>query len=154
MIETPARPRTLGLILAGGLARRMGGGDKALLPLAGRSLLARIIERVAPQCTAGLVLNANGDPARFESFGLPVRPDSVPGFESLSWHGFFTPAKVPPAIVARLHDEVAADLGDALDTPLRRLGVQVEVTSAKAGSDHITLDARRVHPLSRSASLS
>ena len=58
------------------------------------------------------------------------------------------------ALVARLHDEVAADLGDALDTSLRRLGVQVEVTSAKAGSDHITLDAGRVHALSRSASLS
>ena len=77
MSGTP--PPTLGLILAGGLARRMGGGDKALLPLAGRSLLARIVERAAPQCS-GLVLNANGDPARFEAFGLPVTPDSVPGF--------------------------------------------------------------------------
>ena len=75
----PAPPPTLGLILAGGLARRMGGGDKALLPLAGRSLLDRIVERMAPQC-AGLVLNANGDPARLAAFGLPVVADSVPGF--------------------------------------------------------------------------
>lgn len=75
-----ATPPTLGLILAGGLARRMGGGDKSLLPLAGRSLLARIVERIAPQCSGGLVLNANGDPSRFKAFGLPVAPDSVPGF--------------------------------------------------------------------------
>ena len=53
-------------------ARRMGGGDKALLPLAGRPLLAHVIERLAPQVDP-LALNANGDPARFAAFGLPVR---------------------------------------------------------------------------------
>jgi molybdopterin-guanine dinucleotide biosynthesis protein A len=68
-----------GVILAGGLARRMGGGDKALLLLAGRPLLAQVIERLAPQVDE-LVLNANGDPARFAQFGLPVVPDTVQGF--------------------------------------------------------------------------
>ncbi|SMX37790.1 molybdenum cofactor guanylyltransferase MobA [Maliponia aquimaris] len=68
-----------GVILAGGLATRMGGGDKALLPLGGRPLLAHVMERLGPQVT-GMVLNANGDPARFASFGLPVRADSIAGF--------------------------------------------------------------------------
>ncbi len=69
----------LGVILAGGLATRMGGGDKALLPLGGRPLLGHVIERLQPQ-VAALALNANGDAARFESTGLPVIADSIPGF--------------------------------------------------------------------------
>ncbi|MEL6210433.1 MAG: NTP transferase domain-containing protein, partial [Pseudomonadota bacterium] len=58
--------RIAGVILAGGLARRMGGGDKALLALAGRPLLAHVIDRLAPQVER-LALNANGDPARFDA---------------------------------------------------------------------------------------
>jgi molybdenum cofactor guanylyltransferase len=71
--------KIIGVLLAGGLARRMGGGDKPLRLLAGRPLLDRVIERLRPQA-AGLVLNANGDPARFVSYGLPVVADSVPDF--------------------------------------------------------------------------
>ena len=67
-----------GVILAGGLARRMGGGDKALRPLGGVPLLDRVIVRAAPQ-VAGLCLNANGDPSRFAPWTLPVVPDDVPG---------------------------------------------------------------------------
>ena len=67
------------VILAGGRATRMGGGDKSLKPLAGRPMLSHIIERLKPQ--VGLVaLSANGDPARFEAFGLPVIRDTVSGF--------------------------------------------------------------------------
>lgn len=69
----------LGVILAGGLATRMGGGDKSLLEIGGRPLLAHVIERLRPQ-VAGMALNANGDPARFASFGLPVIADSVGGY--------------------------------------------------------------------------
>lgn len=69
----------LGVILAGGQATRMGGGDKGLLKLGQQSLLARVIDRLEPQ-VAGLALNANGDPARFERFGLPVLADSIDGF--------------------------------------------------------------------------
>ncbi len=72
-------PPTLGLLLAGGLARRMGGGDKPLRTIAGRSILTHVIERLAPQCD-GLVVNANGDPARFAAYGLPVVADSIPDF--------------------------------------------------------------------------
>ena len=68
-----------GVILAGGLARRMGGGDKALLEIGGETLLARVIERLEPQ-VAEIVLNANGDPKRFARFGLPVVGDTVAGF--------------------------------------------------------------------------
>ncbi len=69
----------LGVILAGGLATRMGGGDKGLLMLDGQTLMARVIERMQPQ-VAGLAINANGDAARFNGFGLPVLADSIDGF--------------------------------------------------------------------------
>jgi molybdopterin-guanine dinucleotide biosynthesis protein A len=72
-------PLTLGLVLAGGLARRMGGGDKALIEIGGVAILDRVLERLRPACT-GIILNANGDPARFARYGLPVIPDSVPDF--------------------------------------------------------------------------
>lgn len=68
-----------GVLLAGGLSRRMGGGDKCLRPLGSRAILDWVIERARPQ-VAALALNANGDPARFARFGLPVLPDGVPGF--------------------------------------------------------------------------
>ena len=69
----------LGVILAGGLATRMGGGDKALLQVGGKTLLQRVIDRFHPQ-VGGMALNANGDPGRFGAFGLPVLPDSIAGF--------------------------------------------------------------------------
>ncbi len=72
-------PPTPGVLLAGGLARRMGGGDKPMREIGGRTILDRVIARLGPQCD-GLVLNANGDPARFASFGLPVIADTVKDF--------------------------------------------------------------------------
>ena len=71
--------KPIGLILAGGLARRLGGLDKGLIEVEGRPILARLVERLAPQCAA-LLLNANGDAARFVSFGLPVIEDEIGGF--------------------------------------------------------------------------
>ena len=70
MTETP------GVVLAGGLARRMGGGDKPMRKIAGKTILERVIARLAPQCTE-LIINANGDPERFARFGLPVIPDDL-----------------------------------------------------------------------------
>ena len=75
----PPYPATLGLVLAGGLARRMGGGDKALIAIGGIPILDRVLARLRPSCT-GIMLNANGDPARFARYGLPIVPDSVPDF--------------------------------------------------------------------------
>jgi molybdopterin-guanine dinucleotide biosynthesis protein A len=129
---TAGAPATIGLLLAGGLARRMGGGDKCLRPLGGRPMLARIIERARPQ-VAALVLNANGDPARFAAFGLPVVADTVEGFAGplagvlagLEWAAAHRPDAAwlatfatdapffPRDLVARLH-EAAARAGAAL----------------------------------------
>ena len=75
-IEIPPTP---GVLLAGGLARRMGGGDKPMRQIAGRTILDRVIARLEPQCEE-LILNANGDPARFATFGLPVIADTVENF--------------------------------------------------------------------------
>ncbi len=69
---------TAGVILAGGLARRMGGGDKAMIRLAGRPLLDRVAERLRPQVSA-LALNANGHPHRFQDWAVPVIRDTVAG---------------------------------------------------------------------------
>jgi len=71
--------KVVGVLLAGGQSRRMGGGDKTLRVLDGVSLLERVIARLQPQVDA-LVLNANGDPARFAEFALPVVADSIPDF--------------------------------------------------------------------------
>lgn len=68
-----------GVLLAGGLSRRMGGGDKCLRLLGGRTILSRVIESASGQ-VAGLALNANGDPARFKDYGLPVIPDVIDGY--------------------------------------------------------------------------
>lgn len=72
-------PKVAGVLLAGGQSRRMGGGDKCLRGLGGRTILDHIIARARPQVST-LVLNANGDPARFAAYGLPVTPDTVEGF--------------------------------------------------------------------------
>ena len=69
----------VGVLLAGGLSRRMGGGDKCLRPLAGKPILEHVIDRIKPQ-VGTLVLNANVDPARFADYDLPVAADLVEGF--------------------------------------------------------------------------
>jgi len=71
--------RIAGVILAGGRATRMGGGDKCMKQVAGKPLLAHVVARLGPQVER-LAINANGDPARFDRFGLPVLADTVPGF--------------------------------------------------------------------------
>jgi molybdenum cofactor guanylyltransferase len=72
--------RIVGLLLAGGQSRRMGGGDKGMLPLGDKPMLAHVIDRLSPQVDR-LVINANGDPIRFEAFQLPVVADSLDGFQ-------------------------------------------------------------------------
>lgn len=119
---------TLGVLLAGGLARRMGGGDKPLRTIAGRSILERAIARLRPQVD-DLILNANGDPARFGETGLVVVPDDVQGFAgplagilaALDWAAVHRPALrwvvsaaadtpfLPRDYVSRLHE--ARDAG-------------------------------------------
>lgn len=121
-------PPTQGVLLAGGLARRMGGGDKPMRTIGGRTILDRVIARLSPQCD-GLILNANGDPARFASFRLPVIADDVPGFPgplagilaALDWTAANRPDLewvlsaagdcpfLPRDLVARLHEARARE---------------------------------------------
>src|SRR5437667_12906026 len=99
-----AHSNTLGLILAGGLARRMGGGDKARIRIGGVTILDRVLVRMKPQCSA-LIINANGDPARFADTALPVVPDSVPDFPG------------PPAGIPAGLDRAAAPAPQVSDLP-------------------------------------
>jgi molybdopterin-guanine dinucleotide biosynthesis protein A len=119
---------TIGVVLAGGLARRMGGGDKPMRSIGGRTILDHVIGRLEPQCE-GLVLNANGDPARFARFALPVIPDTVgdyPGplagvLAGLDWAAANRPDAewvvsvagdcpfLPRDLVARLHEARTAE---------------------------------------------
>ena len=121
-------PATLGLVLAGGLARRMGGGDKALLRIGDATILERVLDRLTPQCS-GVILNANGDPGRFAFTRLPVVADDVPGFAGplagilagLDWAATHAPGVswiasvpgdcpfLPRDMVARLHAARATD---------------------------------------------
>ncbi|EJW10062.1 Molybdopterin-guanine dinucleotide biosynthesis protein MobA [Rhodovulum sp. PH10] len=77
MSDLPENNPPLGLVLAGGRARRLGGGDKGFVRVGGRAILARVVEALAPACAA-VVLNANDDPERFAAYALPVVPDGVP----------------------------------------------------------------------------
>jgi molybdopterin-guanine dinucleotide biosynthesis protein A len=115
--------KTLGLVLAGGLARRMGGGDKARIKIGGVTILQRVIACLTPQCSR-VIVNANGDRARFADTGLPVIADSVPDFAGplagilagLDWAaanapqcGWLASAPgdcpfLPDNLVARLHE--------------------------------------------------
>jgi len=130
-MSSESKNAVAGVILAGGLSRRMGGGDKCLRMLGGRPLLAHIVERVRPQVEA-LVLNANGDPTRFAAFGLPVASDVVEGFSGplagiltgLEWAAAHAPdcrfvasfasdaPFVPRDLVARLLAAVEAEGAD------------------------------------------
>ena len=123
-----AMPPTLGLVLAGGLARRMGGGDKPLRTVGGITILDRVLSRLRLQC-ASVIINANGNPARFASTGLPVVADDVPDFAGplagilagLDWAAAHAPDVativsapgdcpfLPRDLVARLHQARQAE---------------------------------------------
>jgi molybdopterin-guanine dinucleotide biosynthesis protein A len=124
MTTDHAMPATVGAILAGGLARRFGGGDKTLRTVGGRAVLVRLVDRLAPQ-VAQLVLNANDDPRRFEALGLPVVADTLPDrpgplagvLAALDWAALSAPDVgwvvtvpgdapfIPRDLVSRLHAE-------------------------------------------------
>lgn len=122
----PTDPRPVAVLLAGGLARRMGGGDKPLRRLAGRALLDHVLGRIAPQVRA-VVLNANGDPARFAAWTLPVIADGVPDhpgplagiLAGLRW----TAANVP---------EASDVLSVPTDTPFLPADLVIRLQAARA----------------------
>lgn len=132
-----------GVILAGGLSRRMGQ-DKALLPLAGRPLLAHVIDRARPQVLS-LVLNANGDASRFAAFGLAVVADSIDNhvgplagiLAGLDW-------------VARERPETGFVASFACDTPFfpRDLVARLVAVAGKSGERLVcAASGGRVHPV-------
>jgi molybdenum cofactor guanylyltransferase len=132
----------VGLLLAGGLSRRMGGGDKALRLLGGRSLLERVIDRLRPQTTA-LVLNANGDPARFAAYGLPVVADSMPDFAGplagilagLDWTAVHRPDCPVVASVATDAPFLPEDLVERLVQGMAAAGAEL-ACAASGGQSH------------------
>jgi molybdopterin-guanine dinucleotide biosynthesis protein A len=133
-----------GVLLAGGLARRMGGGDKPMRTILGRTILERVIARLGSQCD-GLILNANGEPARFASFGLPVVADSVADFPgplagilaALDW-------------MATNRPEVKTVLSAAADCPFlpRDLVARLEAAREAQGAElAVAASGEQTHPV-------
>jgi molybdenum cofactor guanylyltransferase len=133
-----------GVLLAGGQSRRMGGGDKGLLDLAGKPMLAHVIERLAPQVDR-MAINANGDPARFAAFGLPVVADSVPDFAGplagvlagMRWSRTNAPD-------ARW---IATAAGDAPLLPADLVARCLETLKGQAGAIALAQSAGGLHPV-------
>jgi molybdopterin-guanine dinucleotide biosynthesis protein A len=132
--------QVLGLVLAGGQGRRMGGADKSLLPLGGRPLLAHVLARLAPQCAA-VAISANGDLGRFAPFGIPVLPDADPSFagplagilaglDAAEAQGFSSVASVP-VDTPFLPRDLVARLRNACETTHDVLAI-----SASGGQRH------------------
>jgi molybdopterin-guanine dinucleotide biosynthesis protein A len=135
----PDRNPILGGILAGGLSRRMGGREKSLIAIAGRPLIAHVIERARPQ-VGSLVINANGDPGRFAAFGLPVIADTVPGFAG------------PLAGILALLRHAASGGHEMVapfpaDTPFPAADQVARLLAAAGGGLAIARSAGRLHPL-------
>jgi molybdopterin-guanine dinucleotide biosynthesis protein A len=128
-----------GVILAGGLSTRMGGGDKALLDLAGRPVIAHVIERLAPQ-VGRLVINANGDPARFASLGLPVIADTVQGHPG-PLGGILAGLRYAAATGAR------AIVTAAGDTPFLPRDLAVRLAAAAGDGAAVARSRGRIHPV-------
>jgi molybdopterin-guanine dinucleotide biosynthesis protein A len=131
-----------GILLAGGLARRMGGGDKGLRSVGGVSILARVVSVMQPQC-AGLVLNANGDPARLADLGLPMVADGLPGFQGplagilagLDWIATHHP-DVPCAVSVPTDTPfLPSDLVQRLATARAEVGAEIAM-ACSGGRDH------------------
>ena len=131
-----------GVLLGGGQARRMGGGDKCLCVLAGKTLLDHVIARLRPQ-VGPLLLNANGDAARFARFGLPVVADVVPGFAG------------PLAGVLSGMEWASADAPDcprivtvATDAPFLPLDLVARLSASAGGADIVCAQSGgRAHPV-------
>ena len=134
----------VGVLLAGGLARRMGGGDKCLRPLAGETLLARVIARAAPQ-VGPLILNANGDPARFAAYEVPVVADVVEGhagplagiLTALDWAAEHAPH----------HPLVASFATDAPFLPRDLVATMVEARDLAGADLACAASGGRAHPV-------
>ena len=131
-----------GIILAGGLSRRMGGGDKTLLALGGRPLLGHVVARLAPQ-VGSLALSANGDPARFAASGLSVLADTVEGhagplagiLTGLEWAATNTACK-----------SLVTAAGDTPFLPVDLVAMLASAAAGRPGSIAVASSSGRRHP--------
>lgn len=131
-----------GIILAGGQSRRMGGGDKSLLPLGSGRVLDQVVSRLGPQ-VAPLALSANGDATRFSRYELPVLADTVTGFAGplagiltgLEWAAANTACKT-----------VVTAAGDTPFLPLDLVERLATATDRRAGSIAVACSAGKRHP--------
>lgn len=126
------------VILAGGQSSRMGGGDKGLLPLGSGTVLGAVLDRIAPQVSA-LAINANGDPARFLTFGLPVLPDSLPGFPGPL-------AGILAAVDWALGQNAERVVTVPSDTPFVPRDLVAGLMAAQTASVVIAATEARIHP--------
>jgi molybdenum cofactor guanylyltransferase len=133
-----------GVVLAGGRSRRMGGGDKGLLELAGKPMLRHVIDRLAPQVST-TIINANGDPQRFAAFALPVVADTVGGFvgplagvlAGMRWSANHAP-------VARW---IVTAPGDAPLLPLDLVERMMEAVAGREDTIALAQSAGEMHPV-------
>lgn len=133
---------TTGVILAGGLSRRMGGIEKSLLQLSGKPLIEHIRDRLAPQVGA-MVISANGDPARFSRLGLPVISDTIPGNA-----GPLAGILAAMAWSRENHPETTHVLSVAADTPFFPLDLRERLANdAAPGRIAVAASGGRTHPV-------
>ena len=138
MMEMP-----IGILLAGGRANRMGGGDKCLKEISGVPLLAHVVRRLAPQC-ASLILNANGAGERFAAFGLPIIGDDVPGFA-----GPLAGLLAGLDLIAAQHPQTNWALSAAADTPFLPGDLVARLHAARLAQNATLVCARSagaIHP--------
>jgi molybdopterin-guanine dinucleotide biosynthesis protein A len=130
------------VVLAGGRSSRMGGGDKCLLPLDGKPMLAHVLDRIAPQ-VEGILINSNSPAALFTPFGWPVLPDVMPGF-----HGPLAGLLTGMTWARQSYRDATHILSTACDTPFlprdlaQRLGDGLPANGIAIARDH-----DRTHPV-------
>lgn len=133
-------PHILGVILAGGASRRMGGGDKGLADLGGQPMLAHVIRRFEPQVIK-LILNANGDPARFANYAIPVVPDLDD-----SEHGPMSGIIAAMAWAQRTAPQITAVVTVTTDIPFLPLDLVARLSAASPNGPSIAASAGQRHP--------
>lgn len=138
------KSRLVGVVLAGGLSRRMGGGDKGLASLGPATMLDEVLRRLVPQ-VGRVVLNANGDPARFAQFGCDVVPDTIDGFvgplagvlAGMRWAAVHAPTACQVLSVSSDAPFLPPDLADRL----------VEASGRDAGQIPMAASGGELHPV-------
>ncbi len=150
----------LGVVLAGGKARRMGGADKGLLEVGGATLLDHVLRRLAPQ-VRGIVINANDDPGRFAAWGLEVVPDSLPDrpgplagvLAGCEWAAIHAPGATHIATAAADTPFFPGDLVRRLERSMRNAGARIAIAATRSGGKEQTHPVFGLWPVGRAQEL-